>query len=180
MIIGEKKYRGTAKYIWLPCRDCGKERWVHIESMSRPNYGGRCKSCHAKYRPHYPKYAGRFLTSEGYVKVALNPKDFFYSMAKKDGYILEHRLVMARYTGRCLHSWELVHHKGDKFPKGSRENRSDNRIENLQLVTDDRHKQITILENQIGLLEQRIKRLEAENLLLRSDQHPIVRDVPRP
>jgi len=92
---------------------------------------------------------------------------------EKTSYVYEHRLVVAKRLGRCLHSWEIVHHKGAKYPKGSRENRSDNRYpENLQLVTDDRHKQITILENKIahqekriGELEQRIILLEAERIL---------------
>jgi hypothetical protein len=36
----------------------------------------------------------------------------------------------------------------------------DNRIENLQLVTDERHKQITILENEIARLKQRLSKYE--------------------
>jgi len=61
-------------------------------------------------------------------------------------------------------SWER-HHKGTKFPKGSKENRSDNRIENLQLITGDRHKQITILENTIARLEQKINQ-QSERIIL--------------
>ena len=41
-------------------------------------------------------------------------------------------------------------------------------IENLQLVSDDRHKQITLLENKINRLERRITILEAENIILKS------------
>ena len=87
-------------------------------------------------------------------------------MANRQGYVREHRLIVAKKLGRCLHIWELVHHKHTQYPAGSIEDKQDNRDENLQLVTDDRHKQITILENRIKQLEQRVTLLEAENVAL--------------
>ena len=107
---------------------------------------------------------------QGYVLVLLQPDDFFYSMARSNGYVCEHRLVVAKALGRNLHSWEMVHHKGVKYPKGSVENKQDNRYpENLQLVTDDRHKQITIMETKIAHLEKRVIILEAEWLLSKQE-----------
>jgi len=84
----------------------------------------------------------------------LQPDDFFFSMAGADGYVGEHRLVMAQSLGRCLHSWELVHHKGIRV-KGIA-NRSDNLIDNLQLVSDDKHKQISILEAKVARLQKKL------------------------
>ena len=45
-----------------------------------------------------------------YIRVKLKPSDWFYSMADARGYVLEHRLVMAKHLGRCLQAWEIVHH----------------------------------------------------------------------
>ena len=88
----------------------------------------------------------------GYVSIRVYPDDFFYPMASWNGYVREHRLVMAKHLGRNLSSWELIHHiNGTK---------DDNRLENLQIVTDDEHKQITVLENKIKFLEKRVMELE--------------------
>lgn len=102
---------------------------------------------------------GRFQNSFGYVLRTVSPNDFFAPMRRRDGSVLEHRLVMAQNLGRCLQRWEIVHHKNHI--------RDDNRIENLQLVSDDRHTQICILEKRIKVLEGRLNSLEAENTLLR-------------
>lgn len=62
---------------------------------------------------------------DGYIKVFLKENDPFFDMASKNGYVFEHRLVVAKHLGRCLLSTEVVHHKNGI--------RDDNRFENLEL-----------------------------------------------
>ena len=161
----------NSKYIWHACVDCGEERWVrflNIKVGGHPQYL-HCSSCAHKgliTGSRHPNWKGGRMKSEGYIKIWLPPDDFFYSMVGKDGYVLEHRLVAAKSLGRNLHSWEIVHHKNHI--------RDDNRMENLQLVSDDRHKQITILEIKINRLETRVTLLEAENILLRDTAQQVV------
>lgn len=155
--LGEvRKTERSNKVIWAACLDCGVERWVQLV-RDKPRYQ-RCHTCENKRKAGK---GGRIKASGSYVSIRVYPEDFFYPMADIRGYIYEHRLVVAKALGRCLHRWEIVHHK-----KGAA--KDDNRYpETLQLVTDDRHKQITILENRIKWLEERVLKLEVENVLLK-------------
>lgn len=150
--IGKKS---THKYIYQPCLKCLKPRWVCLVDITKNGYSQpRNPLCHlcANWKN------GRMSAGHGYISLWISSDDFFYPMRAKSGNrVLEHRLVMAKHLGRCLQSWELVHHKNGI--------KDDNRIKNLQLVTDERHNQITILENRIKYLENRVTILEAENVL---------------
>lgn len=156
------------------CIDCGKERLVQ-KSYSRPQ-GTRCRSCSAKRKPHaraqnsHGWKGGRIRTSLGYVMIRLQPDDFFFPMTNSNHYVYEHRLIVAKRLGRCLHLWEIVHHK-----KGVA--KDDNRFEGLQLVTDDRHKQITFLENRISRLEISNDELRKQVRLLQWQVKDLIRQL---
>lgn len=157
-----KKGCPSSKYVWAACETCGKERWVQL-LRGNPK-SNCCLSCGTKGEKSYRWAGGRLKTVEGYILIWVSRNDFFAPMRNNHSYIFEHRLVMARHLGRCLHRWEIVHHKGIRY-KGIK-NRSDNLIDNLQLVSDDRHKQISILEQRIKYLEERVTLLEVENIAL--------------
>ena len=157
----EVGFRSQGKVIWAACELCGKERWVEVRADHQNRW---CRHCSSKVnltgRPNWGGNwkGGRFKRADGYIDVRVYPDDFFYPMVAKNGYVVEHRLVMAKHLGRCLHRWEIVHHKGIRV-KG-KENRSDNLIDNLQLVSDIGHRQITMLEDRIERLEADVTKLK--------------------
>ena len=66
------------------------------------------------------------------VKYVRCPKEYL-KMARKDGYVMEHRLVMAQHIGRILQRIEVVHHIDH--------NPANNNINNLMLFpTNQAHK----------------------------------------
>lgn len=152
------------KYIWAACEKCGKPRWVqyHPESSNLPpTFCHICaNSKRGSPRETHPLWkGGRKVGDSGYVFIQLAPDDFFYPMAAAHGYVREHRLVMAKHLGRCLWPWEIVHHLNH--------DRADNRLDNLQLVTDMQHKQMTKMEMRLHTLEKRVLALEIDNALLK-------------
>lgn len=136
---------GYSKMVGVACIDCGSKRWALIR-RARP-LPQRCSPCsglrtikHAmagntKPRPYQSERqrgssnhmwkGGRPKTANGYIYILLQPSDPLYCMANRSGYVMEHRLVMARAIGRPLGQWENVHHLNGIRP--------DNRIENLEL-----------------------------------------------
>ena len=163
----EVGYKNSTKLTWHACETCGKERWVQfIKGQPRSL---RCPACgyieSGKKRrgilkgERSPRWKGGRQIGRSYVRIWLSPDDFFYPMANKDGYVLEHRLVMAKHLGRCLQSWEIVHHK-DSIG-------SHNDISNLQLVQEMQHNQITLLENRIRQLEEQVEEQVREIRLLK-------------
>jgi hypothetical protein len=77
-----------------------------------------------------PSWQGGRMWKNGYVYI-LCPD---HVRATRDGYVLEHRLVMERELGRLLLPTEVVHHiNGVK---------DDNRPENLTVLDDREHKRL--------------------------------------
>lgn len=161
--LGEKKrqrdlgYRGRGYlwYIWQACEDCDKKRWVRC-IWGKPERT-ICPSC-AGRRSHPRTGGSRANGSSAYISVRLQPDDFFYPMARKDGLVFEHRLVMARHLNRCLLPWEVVHHKNG--------NKKDNRLEMLELLSGN-SKHNKLLNREIKRLQRRVAELEQALALTR-------------
>ncbi|KKK55274.1 hypothetical protein LCGC14_3076200, partial [marine sediment metagenome] len=140
-VIGETRYGRELKhkvkgqrYKWVACPVCQECRWVAISKDGTLTWS---KSNDTLCKLHrHPKGAlapnwkgGKRTTTAGYVLISLEVVDpFWHPMNNGRNAVLEHRLVMAEHLGRCLHKWEIVHHKNHI--------RDDNRIENLQLLPD--------------------------------------------
>jgi len=161
--LGElKKTKGRNKLIWATCTDCGKERWV----VCRDNEAlyTRCITCanNSKNRnqtkQNNPNWkGGRTLSKKGYVLVLLDKDDPFVSMTNHGGYVLEHRLVMARKLNRCLARSERVHHL-DGIP-------SHNDESNLELISTANHYLYNTLCGKCKLRKEvRLLRKQVENL----------------
>ena len=122
------------------CRcGCGRE----IELL---NYRGQLKKYvkghnvknFVKHGPEHPSWrGGRTYDKNGYVMIWVSNVN--HPRIRGNGqYVLEHILVMEKHLGRHLTKDERVHHIN--------EDKKDNRIENLQLMTDVEHKSFHTLK----------------------------------
>lgn len=129
------------------CETCGKEFYIPRAHIKRSDDGyerGRfcSQECFRKWRStlrgeETPNWqGGKFIGANGYVYVRHNGK-----------YELEHRVVMEKYLGRKLREDEVVHHKNGV--------KTDNRLENLQLMTNSEH---TKLHCKIRKEEQKLRK----------------------
>lgn len=101
------------------CQNCGKKCFAQNSNL-KIGYGKFCTSkcqMQGQYNPDWK--GGKCKHGDGYI-LTYNPKHPFCT---KDGYVMEHRLIIEKQIGRYLHRWEVVHHIN--------KTRDDNRPENL-------------------------------------------------
>ena len=118
-------------YCSKPC--CGKAKdWLKLHSAN-----GKGKKCLGKglAGPKNPAWKGglTFFKRKGKyanqsIKYVRCPAEFM-DMARKDGYVMEHRLIVAMAMGRSLLRSECVHH--------ANHDATDNRLENLMLFASN-------------------------------------------
>ena len=151
---------------WCACIECGTKRWVQLRS-GQPQ-SKRCHICRNKYllrirkvsrgKDHWHWKGGRSFTKSGYVEVWVSPEHPFSAMRNKDGYVYEHRLVIANSLGRCLLTTEHIHHKNGK--------KDDNRVRNLQLLSQSDHmrkpwRELERLRKEVCCLRQKLRKAYA-------------------
>jgi hypothetical protein len=128
--LNDARRRETWAQVLATCSCCGKEFKTiqcRVADGRRPCCSKVCSATHLKASgklagENNPAWVGgRRVHPQGYILVR-----------HKGGYVLEHRLVMEQHIGRELAEDEHVHHKNKV--------KTDNRIENLQLVTPSEHR----------------------------------------
>ncbi len=151
--LGKKR---RCHYQWYACPDCGKESWKQLRygKVDAP----RCNSC-SHMGKNSSIWKGGKMRHGGYILVRVYPNDFFFPMTASNGYVFEHRLIMAKHLNRCLLTWEIVHHKNGI--------KDDNRLENLQLLpSSTSHLFDTQIKRHIKCLENLIGKQTKQIILL--------------
>lgn len=112
---------------------CGKAKdWLKLHSAN-----GKGKKCPSKglageknpaWRGGLTFFKRKGKYADQKIKYVRCPK-VFLDMARKDGYVMEHRLIVAKAIGRSLLRSECVHHDNHDA--------TDNRLENLMLFASN-------------------------------------------
>lgn len=103
----------------------GKESYMYGKKQSEETKSKRISAVSGSNNYHWS--GGRKKHSGGYI-LAYAPD---HPHRDRQGFVLEHRLIMERHLGRILGEDEIVHHIN--------EDKTDNRIENLELTGRANH-----------------------------------------
>jgi transcription elongation factor Elf1 len=150
-----EKYHVCRRTIRMKLIEYGIPRRTLSESMQLAIKSGRFKQL---LRENNPRWTGKTRRKEGgYIIVRVPFSSPYSCVARKNGYIKEHRLVMMEHLGRPLLKTEYVHHINGIG--------TDNRIENLQLVSTQDHSIKTLLCSKCELRKEiRLMRLQIKML----------------
>ena len=127
---GRFKTTTIREYIDCKC-GCGQKRISHDKYGRKKNWikGHAFKIIkHKTGNQHWNWKGGIRKTPNSYVRI-YSPNHPFHDIYNS---VLEHRLVMEKHLGRYLWDFEIIHHKNGI--------KNDNRLENLELMTDSQHK----------------------------------------
>jgi hypothetical protein len=117
------KFRHKDKIIYLSCPACKKEFRKYPDKTARTYCSRKCFD--AVRHKNLPKYKYPKKEKKNYKVKKINGKQIYY-----------HRWIMEQHLGRKLVRSEVIHHiNGDPH---------DNRIENLQLLTQSEHIKLEI------------------------------------
>lgn len=150
----------------VSCTQCGASLIRLGSRKGRPFCSRKCQHRWLSENRHgsqHHNWTGGTHHKEGYTVINVDAVDDRYreiaeSMASGRRCVLEHRLVVAIHIGRALRRDECVHHLN--------RDRSDNRIENLELLDRGYHSRrhwdnLRNLAGENELLRQRVAELEA-------------------
>lgn len=130
----EKGHIGYKSMLGKKHTDYAKKR-MSISHKKNPTRYWLGKKRHSMTLDKHPMWkGGRIKDNDGYIWVIGNG----HPNQRKNGYILEHRLVMSKKIKRPLKNFEVVHHID-----GNREN---NDISNLELHTMSSHAKLHMNE----------------------------------
>lgn len=148
----------------VTCAICGRKRVTTVQRGrshgSKRDWSGCCSRCVNRGSRHGMWKGGMYVDADGYIYVHLaslseEDRKLAEPMKIHTGYVLEHRLVLARKIGRPLTKNEVCHHLNGRT--------SDNRPENLHVTGRREHKLEHLQEtHRLKLEVARLQRLLAE------------------